>query len=67
MIVTRIVVRGRRGERIIALADELGVDLLVLPTPEPRGIMRILTGSVVDKVVREVGCPVLVVPSDDSD
>ena len=66
-VVTRIVVRERRDERIISLADGLKIDLLVLPTPEASGIMRILTGSVIDKVIRAVSCPVLVVPSCDSD
>ena len=49
------------AEEIIALAEELGVGLIVVGSRGHGRISRALTGSVSDQVVRGACCPVLVV------
>jgi nucleotide-binding universal stress UspA family protein len=51
------------AEEIVALAEELGADLIVVGSRGRGGIRRALTGSVSDWVVRHAHCPVLVVRS----
>jgi nucleotide-binding universal stress UspA family protein len=48
-------------DEIIALAEELGVGLIVVGRRDRGRIRRALTGSVPDRVVRRARCPVLVV------
>jgi universal stress protein A len=55
------VVPGAAAERIVALARELGADLVVLATHGRTGLARVLLGSVAERVVREAPCSVLVV------
>jgi nucleotide-binding universal stress UspA family protein len=45
----------------VALAEELGADLIVMGSRGLRGVRRALIGSVSDSVVRHAHCPVLVV------
>ena len=52
-----------RAEEIVALAEELGVSLIVLGRRDRGRIRRALAGSVSDWVVRHAHCPVLVVHS----
>ena len=52
---------GVPEEEIVALAEELGADLVVLGSRGLGGIRRALIGSVSDSVVRHAHCPVLVV------
>jgi nucleotide-binding universal stress UspA family protein len=49
------------AEEIIALAEELGVSLIVVGSRGRGRIRRALTGSVSDRLVRRARCPVLVV------
>jgi nucleotide-binding universal stress UspA family protein len=58
-------VRGERppAEEIVALAEELGVSLIVVGRRDRGRIRRAFTGSVSDWVVRHAHRPVLVVPS----
>ena len=49
------------AEEIIALAEELGVGLIVVGSRNQGRIRRALTKSVSDSVVRHARCPVLVV------
>ena len=49
------------AEEIIALAEELEADLIVVGSRDRGRIRRALTGSVSDRVVRRARCPVLVV------
>ena len=49
---------------IVALAEELGVDLIVMGSRGLGGVRRALMGSVSDSVVRHAHCPVLVVRSE---
>src|SRR5215210_3133205 len=54
----------RMGEvalEIVALAEELGADLIVMGSRGLGGVRRALMGSVSDSVVRHAHCPVLVV------
>jgi nucleotide-binding universal stress UspA family protein len=51
---------------IVALAKELGVDLIVMGCRGHRGIRRAIEGSISDAVIRHAPCPVLVVRSDET-
>jgi nucleotide-binding universal stress UspA family protein len=51
------------AEEIVAPAEELGANVIVVGSRDRGGIRRILTGSVSDQVVRHANCPVLVVRS----
>ena len=48
---------------IVALAKELGVDLIVMGCRGHRGRRRAIEGSISDAVIRHAPCPVLVVRS----
>ncbi|HET7270583.1 MAG TPA: universal stress protein [Rubrobacter sp.] len=52
---------GSPAAEIVALAEELGVGLIVMGSRGLGGIRRALVGSVSDAVVRHAHCPVLVV------
>ncbi|MFO7717364.1 MAG: universal stress protein, partial [Desulfohalobium sp.] len=51
---------GDPGEEIAKHADELGVDLIVMPSHGRRGVKHLLLGSVAERVLRYAHCPVLV-------
>ncbi|MBZ5587179.1 MAG: universal stress protein [Acidobacteriia bacterium] len=55
------VVRGHPARAIVSFAEEEGCDLIVMATHGTRGLQHALLGSVTDKVIRQVNCPVLVV------
>jgi nucleotide-binding universal stress UspA family protein len=52
---------GAVALEIVALAEELGADLIVMGCRGLGGLRRALMGSVSDSVVRHAHCPVLVV------
>ena len=52
---------GAVALEIVALAEELGVGLIVMGCRGLGGVRRALMGSVSDSVVRHAHCPVLVV------
>jgi nucleotide-binding universal stress UspA family protein len=52
---------GQVALEIVALAEELGADLIVMGSRGLGGVRRALMGSVSDSVVRHAHCPVLVV------
>jgi nucleotide-binding universal stress UspA family protein len=52
---------GQVDLEILALAEELGVGLIVMGSRGLGGVRRALMGSVSDSVVRHAHCPVLVV------
>ena len=52
---------GSPAAEVVALAEELGVGLIVMGSRGLGGIRRALVGSVSDAVVRHAHCPVLVV------
>ncbi|MEB2311730.1 MAG: universal stress protein [Sorangiineae bacterium] len=51
---------GDPAERILALAKSADADLVVVGTRNRRGVERLLLGSVAETVLRNAGCPVLV-------
>jgi nucleotide-binding universal stress UspA family protein len=52
---------GKPEEEIVALAEELGVGLIVMGSRGLGGVRRALMGSVSNSVVRHAHCPVMVV------
>lgn len=52
---------GRPDAEIVAVAEEIGVGLIVIGNRGLGGVKRALMGSVSDSVVRHAHCPVLVV------
>jgi nucleotide-binding universal stress UspA family protein len=59
--VTVRVDRGNPARTIVRIAADESFDLIVMATHGTRGLQHALLGSVTDKVVRHVSCPVLVV------
>jgi len=51
---------------VVALAKELGADLIVMGCRGHQGIRRAIEGSISDGVIRHAPCPVLVVRSHES-
>lgn len=51
---------GSPTERILALAEELQADLIVLGSHGHTGLERLMVGSVAENVLRHAHCPVLV-------
>ncbi|MCA9168024.1 MAG: universal stress protein [Planctomycetales bacterium] len=51
---------GDPGHVITDLAQEIGADLIVIPSHGRTGVKRLLLGSVAERVVRMAHCPVLV-------
>lgn len=64
----RYVREGMPADQILALAEELAVDLVVMGTHGRRGLNRLMLGSVAERVLRNAPCLVLVAgnASDDS-
>ena len=54
---------GEVNLEVVALAKELGADLIVMGCRGHRGIRRAIEGSISDAVIRHAPCPVLVVRS----
>ncbi len=52
---------GSAAEEIVLIAKNESVDLIVISTHGSTGIERFVFGSVAEKVVRLVECPVLTV------
>lgn len=58
---------GRPADVIIDVADELKPGFLVISTHGESGVTRFMFGSVAEKVIRHVSCPVLTVQADGVD
>jgi len=56
--VETLVRRGKAGVEIVAAAEELGSDLILMPTHGYTGLKRTLFGGTADHVVRHAPCPV---------
>lgn len=56
----RVSPTGNAAHEIVELAEELGVDMIVMPSHGRTGLARIAIGSVAERVVRHASCPVLV-------
>jgi nucleotide-binding universal stress UspA family protein len=52
----------RTPEAILERARALPADLIVLGTHGRSGVNRLMLGSVAEKVLRQAGCPVMIVP-----
>ena len=52
---------GEPSAEIVALAGELGADLIVVGSHGGDAMQRLLTGSVAARIVRDAPCPVVVV------
>jgi nucleotide-binding universal stress UspA family protein len=52
---------GHAAEQIVALADEIDADLIIIPTHGRSGLDRMVFGSTCDKVLRSAHVPVLAV------
>ena len=53
------VVSGYAAEEIVAVAEEVGADLIVLGTHGRKGLDKILFGAVAEKVIKTAKLPVL--------
>lgn len=51
---------GDPGHEIVTYAEEIGADLIIMPSHGRTGLKRLLIGSVAERVVRLAHCPVLV-------
>lgn len=60
---SHLMIRSRRDEAIVQLAEEIGAGLIVMGSRGLGGVRRALLGSVSDSVVRHAHCPVLIVRS----
>jgi universal stress protein A len=59
-IVHKLLIRaGDPAAITVRLADELGADLIVMATHGHKGLVRIVLGSVAERVLRDAKCPVL--------
>lgn len=58
---TTEVVAGTSARTIIDVANERGIDLIVMGTHGRSGMAHLLMGSVAEKIVRNAPCPVLTV------
>jgi nucleotide-binding universal stress UspA family protein len=56
---------GDPVEQILAMAEETGANLIVMPTAGRDGFLDAMRGSTTERVLRRAPCPVLAVPSDD--
>jgi nucleotide-binding universal stress UspA family protein len=54
---------GAVDQEVVALAKELGANLIVMGCRGHRGIRRVIEGSISNGVIRHAPCPVLVVRS----
>ncbi len=52
---------GSPVEAIVAYAEDLRIDLLVIATHGRTGLSHVLLGSVAERIVRESPCPVLTI------
>ncbi len=62
---TRILV-GDPGMTISEYADDVGADLIVIPSHGFHGLDRLLLGSTTERVIRHTNCPVLVLRRHDA-
>jgi nucleotide-binding universal stress UspA family protein len=60
---TRMVRDGDPVEQILAAADEVEADLIVMPTAGRAGVFDALRGSTTERVLRRAQCPLLAVPA----
>lgn len=54
---------GSVAGEILAAADSIAADLIVMPTDGRSGVLDALRGSITERVVAQADCPVLAVPA----
>ncbi|RLI56223.1 MAG: universal stress protein [Candidatus Thorarchaeota archaeon] len=59
--VVDLVSNGDPASRIIEIASERGVDLIIMGSRGVSGLKRLFTGSISDKVSKQAPCPVMIV------
>jgi len=59
----RMVREGDPVEQILAAAEEVKADLIVMPTAGHSGVFDVLRGSTTERVLRRAPCPLLAVPA----
>lgn len=62
IVVETVVHEGQPAQKILTLAADTDVDLIVMGTHGRGGVGHLLLGSVAEKVLRKAQCPVMVVP-----
>ena len=60
-VVATRVMTGQPARRILELADEVGVDAIVMGTHGRQGLVDRIMGSTAERVLRDANCSVLVV------
>jgi nucleotide-binding universal stress UspA family protein len=58
-----LLVQGPTVEKILAEAERLGADLVIMGSHGHGALRHLLVGSVTEGVLRKARCPVLVIPS----
>ena len=59
---TALFIEGATVEKLLMEIDRLGIDLVIIGSHSPSFFRDIFYGSTMKDVVREAGCPVLVLP-----
>lgn len=59
--VERRLEKGDAADTILQVAEQTNADLIVMGTRGRTGVIRLLMGSVAEKVVRRASCPVLTI------
>jgi nucleotide-binding universal stress UspA family protein len=67
MAVRPLVEGSRPATTILDVAEREGVDLIMVATHGRGGMERLFLGSVADRVVHHSACPVLLIPTRDTD
>lgn len=61
--IERLIIRqGKAADEIIAVADELDVDIVLMGSRGKTGLQHMIMGSVTEKVVHLINRPVLTIP-----
>ena len=60
------VLAGDPGQQIVEYAEQVGADLIVIPSHGYSGIQRLMLGSTTERVVRHASCPVYVLRRHDA-
>jgi nucleotide-binding universal stress UspA family protein len=62
-VFARIHREGEPVAEILAAAELVGADLIVMPTAGRAGVFEVLRGSTTERVLRQARCPLLAVPA----
>ncbi len=60
--VNYLIREGQAAEQILAVANELKPDAIIMATHGRSGLSRLVMGSVANKIVSEAQCPVFLIP-----